>query len=132
VDNVKHSREAMLLLCEPDDILTITTMKSTYCAGNCGSGPNRDIYKKYTNSTTQTDKSGYSGYSIHQESYQKPQYVQSRRMLINVPEKPQKNPSPVNNSISERDQEDGIKELDSVIDAFRPNPASSTTNKYPR
>ncbi|CAI6367682.1 unnamed protein product [Macrosiphum euphorbiae] len=127
VDNIKHSREAMLLLHEPGDVLTITTMKSTYCAGNCGSGPNRDIYKKYTNSTTQTDKSSYSRY---QESYQKPQYVQSRRVMLDVPEKPHRNPSPVNNTISERDQEDAIAELDSVIDAFRPHPAPPTTTKH--
>ncbi|CAI6359819.1 unnamed protein product [Macrosiphum euphorbiae] len=128
VDNIKHSREAMLLLYEPGDVLTITTMKSTYCAGNCGSGPNRDIYKKYTNSATQTDKSSYS---IHQESYQKPQYIQSRRMRINAPEKPHRNPLPVNNSTSEQDQEDGISELDPVIDAFRLHPPPPTTTKYP-
>lgn len=119
----------MLLLHEPGDVLTITTMKSTYCAGNCGSGPNRDIYKKYTNSTTQTDKSSYSRY---QESYQKPQYVQSRKVMLDVPEKPYRNPSPVNASISERDQEDAIAELDSVIEAFRPHPALPTTTKHSR
>jgi len=119
----------MLLLYEPGDVLIITTMKSTYCAGNCGSGPNRDIYKKYTNSTTQTYKSSYS---IYDESYQKPQYVQSRRVLLDVPEKPHRNSSPVNNSIAEQNQEDAIAELDSVIDAFRPHPAHLTTSKYPR
>ncbi|XP_029347232.1 disks large homolog 5-like [Acyrthosiphon pisum] len=128
LDNVKDSREAMLLLYELGDILTITTIKSTYCAGNCGSRPNRDIYKKYINSTTQTDKSSNS---IHQEPYQKPQYVQSRRMRTNVPEKPHRNPLSVNNSTSERDQEDGIAELDPVIDAFRPHPLPPTTTKYP-
>jgi len=51
----------MLLLYKPGDVLIITTIKSTYCAGNCGSGPNRDVYRKYTN-TTQTDKSSYSIY----------------------------------------------------------------------
>jgi len=119
----------MLLLYEPGDVLTITTMKSTYCAGNCGSGPNRDIYKKYTNSATQTDKSSYS---IHQESYQKLQYIQSRRMRINAPEKPHRNPLPVNNSTSDQDQEDGISGLDPVIDAFRLHPPPPTTTKYPR
>jgi len=44
-------------------------------------------------------------------------------VLLDVPEKPHRNPSPVNNSIAERDQEDAIAELDSVIDAFRPHPA---------
>jgi len=116
---------AMSILHEPGDVLTITTLKSTYCAGNCGSGPNRDIYKKYTNSTTQTDKSSYSRY---QEPYQKPQYIQSRRVMLDVPEKPHRNPSPVNNSISEIDHEDAIAELDSVIDAFRPHPAPNTIN----
>ncbi|XP_050531919.1 disks large homolog 5 [Daktulosphaira vitifoliae] len=125
VENIKNSREAMLLLHEPGDVLTITTMKSTYCAGNCGSGTNRDnVYKKYTNSTTQTDKTNYSRY---QETYQEPQYVQSRRVMLDVPEKPHRNPSPANNSISERDQEDAIAELDSVIDAFRPHPAPTAT-----
>ncbi|CAI6372280.1 unnamed protein product [Macrosiphum euphorbiae] len=124
VDNVKHSKEAMLSLYGPGDVLTITTMKSTYCAGNCGSSSNRDIYKKYTNSTTQTDKSSYS---IHQESYKKPQYVQSIRAMLNVPEKPHGNPSPVNNSIFEQDQKNALAELDTVIDAFRPHPAPPIT-----
>ncbi|CAI6345709.1 unnamed protein product [Macrosiphum euphorbiae] len=123
VDSIKHLREAMLLLYESHDILTITTMKSTYCAGNCGSGLNRGIYKKYTNSATQTDTSKNS-------IYQKLQYVQSRRVMVNVPEKPHRNPSPVNNSISEQDQKNAIAELDSVIDAFRPHPAPPTTTKY--
>lgn len=114
----------MLLLHEPGDVLTITTMKSTYCAGNCGSGPNRDMYKKYTNSSSQTDKSSYSRYS---DTYQKPQYNTSRRVMLDVPEKPLRNPSPVNNVISERDQEDAIAELDSVIDAFRPHPGPTPT-----
>jgi len=119
----------MLLLYESGDVLTITTIKSTYCAGNCGSGPNRDTYKKYTNSTTQTDKSSYL---MHQKSYQKPQYIQSRRMMINLPEKPHRNPLPVNNSISDRDQEDSIVELDPVIDAFKSHPPPPITTKYPR
>jgi len=126
VDTINNSREAMLLLHQPGDMLTITTMKSTYCAGSC-SGPNRDIYKKYTNSTTQTEKSSYSRY---QDSYQKVQYVQSRRVILDVPEKPHRNSSPNTNSISERDQEDAIAELDSVIDAFRPHPAPSTTKHF--
>ncbi|XP_060859281.1 disks large homolog 5-like [Metopolophium dirhodum] len=128
VDHIKHSREAMLLLHEPGDVLTITTMKSTYCAGNCGYGPNRSTYKKYTNSATQTNTSKYS---IYQKSYQKPQYVQSRGVMVDVLEKPHKNPSPIKNSISEKDQEDAIAELDSVIDAFRPHPAPLTNTKYP-
>ncbi|XP_060857189.1 disks large homolog 5-like isoform X2 [Metopolophium dirhodum] len=127
VDNVKHSKEAMLLLYGLGDVLTITTMKSTYCADNCGSSPNRDIYKKYTNSTTQTDKSSYS---IHQESYKKPQYVQSIRVMLDVPEKSQRNPSPVIISNSEQDQKDAIAELDSATDAFKPHPALPTTTKY--
>jgi len=114
----------MLLLHEPGDVLTITTMKSTNCAGKCGSGLNRGIYKKYTNSATQTDTSRCS-------IYQKPQYVQSRRVMVDVPEKSQRNPSPDNNSISEKDQEEAMAELDSVIDAFRPHPAPPTYTKYP-
>jgi len=117
----------MLLLHEPGDVLTITTMKSTYCAGNCGSGPNRGTYKKYTNSATQTNTSKYS---IYQKSYQKPQFVQSRGVMVDVLEKPRRNPSPIKNSISDKDQEDAIAELDSVIDAFRPHPASLTNTKY--
>ncbi|KAL4154064.1 hypothetical protein QTP88_001897 [Uroleucon formosanum] len=128
VDNIKHSREAMLLLYKFGDVLTITTMKLTYCAGNCGSGPNRDIYKKYTNSATQTNTSSYS---IYQKSYKKLQYIQSRRVIVDIPKKPQRNPLPVNTSISEQDQEDAIAELDSVIDTFRPNPAPPNTTKYP-
>jgi len=117
----------MLLLNGLGDVLTITTMKSTYCAGNCFSSPNYDIYKKYTNSTTQTDKSSYS---IHQEPYKKPQYVQSIRVML--PEKSHRNPSTINNSISERDQKDAIAELDSVTDTFKPHPALPTTTKYLR
>jgi len=119
----------MLSLYGPGDVLTITTMKYTYCAENCGSSPNHNIYKKYTNSATQTDKSSYS---IHQESYKEPQYVQSIRAMLDVPEKPHKNPSPVNNSTHERDQKDGIAELNSVIDPFKPHPAALTTTKYLR
>eukprot|EP00102_Acyrthosiphon_pisum_P027946 XP_016665156.1 PREDICTED: uncharacterized protein LOC100570644 [Acyrthosiphon pisum] len=50
--------------------------------------------------------------------------------MVDVPEKPHRNPSHVNNSISEKDQEDAIAELDSVIDAFKLHPVPPTNTKY--
>jgi len=52
--------------------------------------------------------------------------------MLDVREKPHRNPSPVNNSISERDQKDDTAEFDSEIDAFRPHTATPTTTKYLR
>lgn len=107
----------MLLLHEPCDVLTITTMRSTYCVGSCGTS--RQNYKKYINNATQTVK--YSG-SRFQESYQKPQNVKSRKMMLDVPKQPFGNPTPVNNSNSEQDQEGAIAGLDSIFDALIPYP----------
>ena len=49
-------REAMALLNEPGNLLTLTTLKTTHCSSNCRAEmSNRDVYKKYTNSSSQTE-----------------------------------------------------------------------------
>lgn len=56
MDGLKCAQEAMAILNQPADVLIITTLKSTHCSSNCSGGSNRDVYKKYTNSSTQTEQ----------------------------------------------------------------------------
>lgn len=111
----------MLLLSA--NVLTISTLKSTHCGKYCGTGHNQG-YKKYINNTSQTDTPVYS---TNQESYHTLQYVQSRQVMQGVLEKPQRNPSLVNNNdISEHDQRGAV--AGSVIDIFKSHSESTTSD----
>lgn len=106
----------MSLLQEPVDVLNIKTIKSVCYAENSDSDLNHDVFKKYANSSTQTDKSSNS---VYQESHQE---SQTKREIFDVLVTPSRNYSPINNYISDSYEEEAISESDTIIDAFTPYP----------
>lgn len=126
MNNLSNAREAMLILNESANGLTISTSKFTHCNKYCGSGHNHNDFKKYLNSASQTDSPANS---THQESYQMLPYVQSRQVMQNVLEKPQRNPSLIiNNGNSEHDQEGAVE--GSIIDDLKSHSESTITNTF--
>lgn len=69
MDGLKSAQEAMAILNQPADVLIITTLKSTHCSSNCGGGSNRDVYKKYTNSSTQTQTEQRPNFIMYDFNY---------------------------------------------------------------
>lgn len=119
MDGLKNSREAMAILNEPSDILTITTLK-------WGSGMMDN--KKQCNASTQTDcgimreREGLLRYSAPPSKLDPPPVYScvppvtkwSRRAAGNN-NKCNRNSSPVT---FEQERDDAIAELDSVIESY--------------
>lgn len=105
MDGLKSIRDALAILNEPSDLLTITTLK-------WGSG--LMDYKKTTHATTQTEtflREGIMRYSPKHDT--SPAFKWSRRTNNKI----NRNSSPVT---FEQERDDAIAELDSVIESYHP------------
>lgn len=114
---MNNPKEAMLLLDESADVLTIKALKSVYYTKNSDSEFNSDNLKNYTNGSIQADKES------NDLRYQEPKIKEGSCFdVFMAPE----NDLPIINhnfeSYEEEEKEEALSELDSVIDSFTPYP----------
>lgn len=104
MDNIQNPSQAKLPLHASGDI-SIATTKSTHSVRDCGCKPNSQVYKRYVNCTTQTDRTSFLKY---EEFCRKSQHVQSTKVIPDVSNTLVGNVASVNNTASEQH---AIKEL---------------------
>ncbi|XP_065226709.1 disks large homolog 5 isoform X2 [Planococcus citri] len=153
MDGLKSAQEAMAILNQPADVLIITTLKSTHCSSNCGGGSNRDVYKKYTNSSTQTQTEQRPNFIMrydNRQSYPVSSKVETgkqtsnmgkwdtvnrakdlvrERRFLKFDKKQNRNSSPITAFDQERD--DALAELDSVLESHTDRNNRSTPQQQP-
>ncbi|XP_075211047.1 disks large homolog 5-like isoform X1 [Lycorma delicatula] len=115
MDGLKSCREAMTILNEPNDVLTITTLKSSNCMPGCSSE-----VKKMCNATTQTERESIARFPTPEQPPVYPPRVAKWSAARRTPtedNKRNRNSSPVT---FEQERDDAIAELDSVIESYHP------------
>lgn len=115
MDGLKSFREAMAILNEPSDVLTITTLKSSSCVPGCSAE-----VKKMCNASTQTERDSLPRFSAPEQPPVYPPRVAKWSAPRHAPSeetKRNRNSSPVT---FEQERDDAIAELDSVIESYHP------------